>query len=218
LIAEDNAEKNITHLLYNHQYTRLIIGLADASLIILSITAEPSQEAEDDGDPLKDRGEEDQQEGKVTIIDADATKLGPYQKGAITFIKEIKSVHVLITGCESGKIVFWDIIKRDVICSYPLLGNITSGDLSANDQLLAVGTDNGVVRILNIANIRKPVLLKLIKLYKGKPISNVLFSPTQDTIAVSSVNSPKIYFLSVKALNLIGYTELPITCNGIAWN
>jgi hypothetical protein len=77
-IAEDNPEKNITHLIYNHQYSRLIVGLADASIIILPIAAESSMEDEDDVDPNKDRGEDEHEEGAVKIHEVEATKLGPY--------------------------------------------------------------------------------------------------------------------------------------------
>jgi hypothetical protein len=49
-------------------------------------------------------------------------------------------------------------------------GAISSGDLAA-DQILVIGSDLGVVRIYNIANIRKPLLIKTIKVFKGKAVS-----------------------------------------------
>jgi len=73
-------------------------------------------------------------------LEVEPVKMGPYQKGALRFIREMKSVHVLITGCESGKILFWDIIKREVLCSFIVKGNIISGDLALNDLMLIVGT------------------------------------------------------------------------------
>lgn len=46
-------------MVYNHTYTRLIIGLADASLIILPIPAETSLDDEEEVDQAKDRNEEE---------------------------------------------------------------------------------------------------------------------------------------------------------------
>jgi hypothetical protein len=56
------------------------------------------------------------------------------------------------------------------------------------------------------------------KLYKGKPISSIQFNPDNSLVAVSSVDSPKVYFLGVEQLNLIGFVTLPANCNGITWN
>ena len=33
------------------------------------------------------------------------------------FLKEFHSVNVLVSGSSTGKIVFWDIIKRDALTS-----------------------------------------------------------------------------------------------------
>lgn len=41
---------NVSHLLYNHHYTKIIAGLIDSSILILPIPAESSQE-DDDYDP-----------------------------------------------------------------------------------------------------------------------------------------------------------------------
>lgn len=105
-------------------------------------------------------------------------------------------MHVLVTGCLSGKILFWDIIKRDVICSFTIKGKITTGEIQNNDQTLVIGTELGVIRFFNIANIRKPVLTKVIKIYNKKPITCLTYNPDNSIIAVSSVDSPKIYFLN----------------------
>jgi hypothetical protein len=53
----------------------------------------------------------------VKVIDAESLKLGPYQTGSVTFLREFKSVHVLVSGSSSGKIVFWDILRRDALTS-----------------------------------------------------------------------------------------------------
>ena len=148
----------------------------------------------------------------------EATKLGPYQRGAVSVIKEFRGFNVLVSGCSSGNIAFWDIIKRDVLTSFTALGNITSGDLSQNDQILIVGSSLGVIRVYNIANIRKPVLQRVIKLFKNKPINNITINPNQTLIAVSSIESPKVYFLALSTLTIVGYVELPVTVNAIAWN
>lgn len=66
-------------------------------------------------------------------IEVEATKLGPYQKGSVSFLKEFKAVNVLLSGCKSGNISFWDTVKRDVVCNFTALGSISSGDLSPND-------------------------------------------------------------------------------------
>ena len=40
-----------------------------------------------------------------------------------------------------------------------------------------MGSDKGVVRIFNITNIKKPILIRILKLYNNKTISNVQFNP-----------------------------------------
>lgn len=45
-----------------------------------------------------------------------------------------------------------------------------------------------------------------------------MFNPASNLIAVSSMESTKIFFLSTQKLTLIGYVELPVLCNAIAWN
>jgi hypothetical protein len=52
----------------------------------------------------------------------DAIKLGPYQTGSVMFIKEFHTVNVLVSGSSTGKIVFWDIIKRDSLSSIGSMG------------------------------------------------------------------------------------------------
>jgi hypothetical protein len=121
-IADENPEKCITHVTYNQSFTRLIVGLADASLIILPIMAEPSQDEEDEPDPAKDGANEDVDEGAVKIHEVEATKLGPFQRGAVTMLKEFHNHNVMVSCCTSGNIAFWDIVKRDVLTSFTALG------------------------------------------------------------------------------------------------
>lgn len=51
----------------------------------------------------------------------------------MSFLKEFKTVNVLLSGCSSGNITFWDIVRRDVICNFTALGDISCGDLTMND-------------------------------------------------------------------------------------
>ena len=166
--------------------------------MVINVPAESSIEDEEDGDQGKDRGEEEVQEGQVKQVDAESTKLGPYQTGSVSFLKEFKSVHVLVSGSSSGKIVFWDLLRRDALGSVTVKGSITSGEIGLNDQYLIVGSSLGVIRMLNIANIRKPILVKSLKIFKGKAVSCVAINPTFDILAVVSKNSKKVYFLNLK--------------------
>ena len=93
-----------------------------------------------------------------------------------------------------------------------------------------MGSSLGVIRMLNIANIRKPILVKSLKIFKGKAVSCVAINPTYDILAVISKSSKKVYFLNLKYstnntiiiliidMALIGYITLPVRCNNIVWN
>ena len=43
-------------------------------------------------------------------------------------------------------------------------------------------------------------------------------NPSQDTLALCSTASKKIYFLNLKYMSLVGYVVLPVKCNNIVWN
>jgi len=40
---------------------------------------------------------------------------------------------VLVSGSSSGKIVFWDLLRRDALGSVTVKGSITSGEIGLND-------------------------------------------------------------------------------------
>ena len=52
------------------------------------------------------------------MLDVEAIKLGPYQKGPVMFIREFRSVNVVVTGCNEGNVVFWDVVRRDVLSGF----------------------------------------------------------------------------------------------------
>lgn len=55
------------------------------------------------------------------------------------------------------------------LSSFTIEGKISCGELIEPNLIL--GTYGGVLRFYNIADIRQPVLFKIIKLYIEKPIS-----------------------------------------------
>lgn len=48
-------------------------------------------------------------------------------------LKEFKTVNVVVSGCDSGNVAFWDILKRDVLTSFTVCGKVTCGELALND-------------------------------------------------------------------------------------
>ena len=112
-------------------------------------------------------------------------------------IKEMKKENVLVSVCKSGKIVFWDLVKKDSSYNYNSLCDVSSADLSNNSELVALGSNEGVLRIINVFNVRRAKLVKYVKLFKNKPITNVCFSHNNQYIAASSNKARKIFFFSV---------------------
>ncbi len=89
-----------------------------------------------------------------------------------------------------------------------------------------VGTANGVVRALDLTNPRKPILVGHMRLYKhgkNRPISKILFRGDCLQLAISSVHSKKVFYLSCapapdEFFMMMGFHEMPAKVNDIAWN
>ena len=104
--------------------------------------------------------------------------------------------------------------------------DLNCADMDKHDQLLILGSDRGVIRILDVSNPNQPKLLKNIKLFKNKPISYVQFNKDNRMFVAGSNKSRKIFFINAnkdakeqeKSFNIIGYSECPGKVQGISWN
>ncbi|CAD8159373.1 unnamed protein product [Paramecium pentaurelia] len=196
----------VKKIMYNQQCTKLICSQDNATLFIIPVPAE--------GQLGEDEAQVDQQE-EDKIIDLtheiEPVKLGPFQKGVITFIREYKQHNVIVCGSDQGIVLFMDVITKQPLSSFNMEGKIYSGELI--EPNLIIGTSAGVLRFYNVADIRQPVLFKMIKLYIDKPITSI--SINDNNLAVCSIDSPTIFFFQNE--NLIGFVDLPFNCQAIAY-
>lgn len=108
-------------------------------------TLEEEDEEKGEGDG-KDRKE------KKKELNMETQLIGPYHTKAITVLKELSSVPVVLSAGQDGEVIFWSLTNSTPFCysenilSFVNIGeDITCGDLNKDENVLAIGTSKGIV-------------------------------------------------------------------------
>lgn len=170
--------------------------------------------------------EEDNQKAREKELKLVPNLKGVFHTARVCFIREFRSYPWILTCGEDGKVCLLSLEEGRIFTNFEISEVITAADLNDAENLLVVGTANGVVRAFDFTNPRKPFLVGTIRLFKAgkdRPISRLLFSPDQMQVAVSSANSKKVFYISTATnpadfLNLLCFNEMMAKVNDIAWN
>jgi len=84
-----------------------------------------------------------------------------------------------------------------------------------------LGSKDGVIRAVDITNVKQIRILKQIRLFKNKPISCVKFNPPGNMVSATSIESKKIFFINAaktKGFKVIGFCNMLDKINTVCWN
>ncbi|EGR30550.1 hypothetical protein IMG5_129360, partial [Ichthyophthirius multifiliis] len=145
-------DAKIVQLMYNQQYSKIYVGTNEGNIIILPIEAE-SNDIDEEEEQAENQNDNDQDEQESIDLEVEADKLGPFHVGSVSFIQEFQNSNIVVSCSQNGRLFFWDIEKRVQISQFKIKGDITSADLSQNDQVLVLGSSKGVIRVIDIFDI-----------------------------------------------------------------
>ncbi|KRX02904.1 WD40-repeat-containing domain [Pseudocohnilembus persalinus] len=214
-------DEKIINILYNQDFTKMVAGTQEGSLLILPEVAE-TLEGEEEEENL-DNEQEGSDEEKSREIDIDLQTYGPFHVGSVIFIKELKKMNCVLTISSEGRLFLWNIQKQQLVFSHQFKAQMSSACLDNSESILLIGSQQGVIRILDVSDFQKIQMVKKIRLFKNKAIEFLEFSKDQSLILAGSSDSKKAFFLSTqnsrkKPYRVVGYSKLPYKINYLTWN
>lgn len=121
-----------------------------------------------------------------------------------------------------GTVRVWDYSKTTksafVVCKCKFEESLTCISISRKNHLIAIGSENGTVRILEAHNIRRPLLLHKVKLHIGA-VKYVKFDQKGKFLATGGADG-NVCLLDVTSANFntIGYMPFPGPIECLSWN
>jgi len=103
---------------------------------------------------------EEEEEDASREISLDVIKYGPFHTGPVIFLKEFTNFNTVISISQKGRIFFWDIQRRELISSFKINCEITCADIDHSDSFMFIGSNEGVIRVVDITNVRLIRILK----------------------------------------------------------
>jgi len=152
-------------------------------------------------------------------IEVEVEKYGPFHRGAIAFIKELDKSNVVFSISQYGCLNFWNLQTDLHLSSFIIKGEVVCAASNKADSQLAVGSKQGVVRIIDISNVYEICTLQRLRLFKDKSIDFIAFNKANSLIAVASKASKKVFFIRTsREFSIIGYVKVPYTIHAFEWN
>jgi len=107
-----------------------------------------------------------------------------------------------------------------VIKSYQFRTETNKAQISSDDKLLVLGSSQGCLRIIDITDLLNFQVKKIYKLFKSKEVSSLCINPYRTLLAISSLKSKKVFFLSANSdldYKILGYSVLSDKVNSTFW-
>ena len=181
----------IRETFYTQSFEDIIVLCTDGSAYSLPIKAEKREENEDEaeGDGKKNI--------KPTLnIHSDPTLIGVYHCSRIIFCEELRTTNKMVSASTDGLILV-NNMENGKMSAYLKFNSILScASLSPMGNLLAIGSNTGVLRILDLTDPKTPRLIMSKKIFTSKGIKVAKFSVGQEYIGIIPEDSSEVYFIS----------------------
>lgn len=162
MLAEEEAPIEVTALSYAPSYSRLALATSDAALYVLTLVPDATPHAPH----------------------VDVQCVAQYHCGAVTALVALPDGEHFAACGDDGVLRVWSAEQRAVAFHRQLSAPLTALAVSASASLLALGSAEGVVRLLALPahGAHEPVLLWRGRLHDG-PVRHLAFSPSGDMLA-----------------------------------
>jgi WD40 repeat protein len=91
-------------------------------------------------------------------------------------VREIAGTSLTITVSLGGRVILWSGRQRKQMGYFDAEGDISCADINNKNNVLAVGTSDGLLQFYSISSFDSPFLFKEIRLTKGHAIAQISFS------------------------------------------
>jgi WD40 repeat protein len=145
-----------------------------------------------------------------------------FHKGDITGVDTFPFQHYAITSGSDGTVRIWDYSKSTktsfVVSKVQFDGPLTCITTNRKNHLVGVGSENGVVRLLEAHNVRRPLLLHKMKIHSDK-VTAIKFDTKGKLLATGSLDC-KVCLIDISTTEFIvlGYVSFPGPIQSLAWN
>lgn len=145
-----------------------------------------------------------------------------YHDGIITGIDCFPQQHYCVSCGEDGKIRIWDYANAGrldpLVSKLDLREKLTCITCNLSSNLIAAGTEEGHLVIVEAHNVQKPSIISILKIHTAK-ITTVKFHPNGKLLATGSSDfNVGLIDSSSQDFVIKGYVPLPGRVNDIVWD
>lgn len=204
-------EDFIVSMKYDQEYKKILAKTVQNNLYVLFLKGEILERTDD-------KNETD--EGK----EIDNYEEGKFHKGEILNVRELgKTSEVISISVEDKRVIFWDVGKKEAICSHILEFTPTVFETDSEGTLLFIASEEGVFRIYDITHRTTMRLVYQMKFaYKtSNSIDKIIVHPLLKYIIFYKTGDRYLYFLSgeiSKKFAFLGYLKLPTSVIDVSIN
>lgn len=94
----------------------------------------------------------------------------------------------MISVSVDGRVIMWSAKQKRQLAYFNLESELICADINSKNNVLAVGTSDGIIQFYNISNFDNAFVFKEFRLTRGKAIDQVTFSTNGEQLAVLSKN------------------------------
>jgi WD40 repeat protein len=194
----------IRDVFFNQAFEHMFTLCEDGSFWDLPIKAEKREEIDDE--------DADKKVAKpVQTINADPELLGFFHCSKVIFCDEIKDTNKVVSVSVNGLVLIHNMDNGKLVANMKFNAVFTAADIGRMGNILVLATNAGVLRAIDLSDLKSPRLIYCRKLHKSKSIRVARLSGDQKYIAVVFEESSKVYFLSglpSEQFQLYGYTTI----------
>ena len=204
-------EDLIVSMKYDQEYKKILAKTVQNNLYVLFLKGEILERTDD-------KNETD--EGK----EIDNYEEGKFHKGELLNVRELgKTSEVISISVEDKRVIFWDVGKKEAICSHILEFTPTVFETDSEGTLLFIASEEGVFRIYDITHRTTMRLVYQMKFaYKtSNSIDKIIVHPLLKYIIFYKTGDRYLYFLSgeiSKKFAFLGYLKLPTSVIDVSIN
>ncbi len=145
-----------------------------------------------------------------------------YHKGDITGIDCFPFQHYAATCGNDGSVRIWDYSKSAkgnfVVSKFQFDSALSSIAINRRSHLVAVGSNTGVIRIMEAHNVKRPLLLHKVRIHSDK-VTALKFDTKGKYLATGGLDC-KVCLIDVSTsdFTVIGYVSFPGPVESLTWN
>lgn len=182
---------------YNKSFKKIVMGTVAGRIGVLPVEAETNQEDEEN---------EDEEVKKEVVITQSFHELGSFHTGRVTGIRELGESTQLVTISEDCSMALWEATQANSQLAHMPFGcKLTALEVSRDGNVAFIGSEFGVMRILDVSNRAMPRLVKEYNFFDS-PIQSLQISDDGKYVACTAVGSDKIFLMSSEG-QVVGFYE-----------